>query len=111
MPELHPDFNKNDDTNKLAVGQVNRLLDKIAEGGGLKRQEKLRAEGKMTARERIQYLLDEGAPVLEEVTAEVDHIGLFDGEHRSFAGILVNRRWALQRIGQGPWRIATREGI
>ncbi len=65
MPDQHPDFNKNDDTNKLAIGQVNRMLEKIAEGGGQKRIEKLRAEGKMTARERVNYLLDEGAPVLE----------------------------------------------
>lgn len=59
------DFNKNEDSLLLAIGQFNRLLAKISEGGGPKRQEKLRAEGKMTARERVDYLLDQGRPVLE----------------------------------------------
>ncbi|MCB0530664.1 MAG: acyl-CoA carboxylase subunit beta, partial [Saprospiraceae bacterium] len=49
----------------LAIGKTNRLLDKIYEGGGKKSVEKLHAQGKMTARERIEYLLDEGKPQLE----------------------------------------------
>lgn len=56
---------KNTDALRLAVGKTNRLLDKIHEGGGTKRIEKLHAEGKMTARERIAYLLDEGKPQIE----------------------------------------------
>jgi 3-methylcrotonyl-CoA carboxylase beta subunit len=62
---MTPDFNKNDDANKLAVGQVNRFLEKIYEGGGQKRIEKLHGEGKMTARERIDYLLDADKSRLE----------------------------------------------
>ncbi|MCK6694961.1 MAG: acyl-CoA carboxylase subunit beta [Thermoanaerobaculia bacterium] len=50
---------------QLAVGKMNRLLDKILEGGGKKRLEKLHAEGKMSARERIDYLLDAGKPRIE----------------------------------------------
>lgn len=56
---------KNTDAMLLAVGKVNRLLDKIYEGGGKKRVDKLHAEGKMSARERIEYLLDAGKPQLE----------------------------------------------
>ncbi|MFM7400967.1 MAG: acyl-CoA carboxylase subunit beta [Bacteroidota bacterium] len=44
---------------------MNRRLEKIVQGGGPKRIEKLHAEGKMTARERIDYLLDPGSPRVE----------------------------------------------
>lgn len=56
---------KNTDSMQLAIGKMNRLLDKIYEGGGKKSLEKLHAQGKMTARERIDYLLDNGKPQLE----------------------------------------------
>jgi 3-methylcrotonyl-CoA carboxylase beta subunit len=59
------EIEKNVDFYKLAVANLNRRLEKIYEGGGKKRVEKLHAEGKMTARERIDYLLDTGKPVLE----------------------------------------------
>jgi 3-methylcrotonyl-CoA carboxylase beta subunit len=49
---------KNADALKLAVSKTNRYLEKIHQGGGAKRIEKLHAEGKMTARERIDFLLD-----------------------------------------------------
>jgi len=53
------------DAMKLAVSGTQRLLERIALGGGPKRIEKLHEEGKMTARERISYLLDKGAPSIE----------------------------------------------
>ncbi len=56
---------KNTDALKLAVSSLNRHLEKIHEGGGPKRIEKLHKEGKMTARERIDYLLDAGKPRIE----------------------------------------------
>ena len=56
---------KNTDALKLAIGQLHRRLEKIYEGGGAKRLEKLHAEGKMSARERVDYLLDAGAPRIE----------------------------------------------
>ena len=56
---------QNIDALKLAVSGMNRRLENIYQGGGKKRIEKLHAEGKMSARERITYLLDEGKPVLE----------------------------------------------
>ena len=51
-------FNKNEDHNKLLVSDLKQRFAKVKLGGGEKRIEKLHAEGKMTARERIAYLLD-----------------------------------------------------
>ena len=56
---------QNEDAMKLAVSNINRQLAKIYEGGGKKRLEKQQADGKMTARERIQFLLDDGKPQIE----------------------------------------------
>ncbi|HLP93958.1 MAG TPA: acyl-CoA carboxylase subunit beta [Saprospiraceae bacterium] len=56
---------KNADALKLAISSLNRHLEKIQEGGGQKRIEKLHKEGKMSARERIDYLLDPGSPRIE----------------------------------------------
>jgi acetyl-CoA carboxylase carboxyltransferase component len=50
---------------KQAISQLNHRLDKIKEGGGPKRLEKLHAEGKWSARERIDYLLDPDQPRIE----------------------------------------------
>jgi acetyl-CoA carboxylase carboxyltransferase component len=51
-------FNKNEDYNKLKWSEIKQKLHKIYLGGGKKRIEKEHAKGKMTARERIDYLLD-----------------------------------------------------
>jgi 3-methylcrotonyl-CoA carboxylase beta subunit len=56
---------QNEDAMKLAVSNINRHLAKIYGGGGKKRLEKQRSEGKMTARERIEFLLDDGQPQIE----------------------------------------------
>lgn len=56
---------KNTDAGKLSVSNMHRRLEKIEQGGGPKRLDKLHAEGKMSARERIDYLLDTGAARLE----------------------------------------------
>lgn len=56
---------RNADSMKLLVSQINRKLDVIKTGGGKKRIEKQHEQGKMTARERVDYLLDEGSPFLE----------------------------------------------
>ena len=52
------EFNKNDDKMRLKISALNRELEKIYQGGGKKRVEKLHAKGKLTARERIDLLLD-----------------------------------------------------
>lgn len=58
-------FNKNEDHNKLLLSDLKQRFAKIKLGGGEKRIEKLHAEGKMTARERIAYLLDENSKSIE----------------------------------------------
>ena len=52
------EFNKNDDAMRMKISNLKRELDKIYDGGGKKRIEKLHSKGKLTARERIDLLLD-----------------------------------------------------
>jgi hypothetical protein len=52
-----------------------------------------------------------GAPKIEQVTLETDHVGLFDGEYRAYKDVSTNRVWALQRRDGGPWRVVTERGI
>ncbi len=59
------EFNKREDQNRLKLSDINRLLAEIKKGGGEKRLQKLREEGKMTARERIEYLLDKDSDSIE----------------------------------------------
>lgn len=65
-------FNTNEDHNKLLLSHLKKHFSKVKLGGGQKRIEKLHLEGKMTARERIDYLLDKKAKSIE--------IGAFAGE-------------------------------
>ena len=65
-------FNKNEDHNKLLLSDLKRKLAKVKLGGGEKRIEKLHQQGKMTARERIDYLLDPKSNSIE--------IGAFAGD-------------------------------
>ncbi len=58
-------FNKNEDHNKMLRSDLRRRLAKVALGGGQSRLEKQRAQGKMTARERIDYLLDTDTKSIE----------------------------------------------
>jgi hypothetical protein len=53
----------------------------------------------------------EGAPRIEHVSAELEHIGFFDGEYHPFNSVDVNRQWTLQRRNGGPWRISSQHGI
>ena len=58
-------FNKNEDAMKLACSQVRQRLEDIYDGGGKKAIEKQRERNKLTARERISYLCDDGRPFVE----------------------------------------------
>ncbi|MCT4329965.1 acyl-CoA carboxylase subunit beta [Elizabethkingia anophelis] len=53
------EFNKREDQNKLKLSEINQIFNQVKKGGGEKRLQKLRNEGKMTARERVEYLLDD----------------------------------------------------
>lgn len=57
--------NKNEDSMKLLISLMNHRLVKIRLGGGTKKLEKLQSEGKLSARERINYLVDKGEDWLE----------------------------------------------
>ncbi|NRD20233.1 acyl-CoA carboxylase subunit beta [Winogradskyella eckloniae] len=65
-------FNQNEDYNKLLLSDLKKRLAKVKLGGGEKSIEKHKSKGKMTARERIDYLLDPKAKSIE--------IGAFAGE-------------------------------
>lgn len=73
-------FNKNEDHNKLLRSDLRNRLAKVKLGGGEKRIEKQHAKGKMTARERIDFLLDPKKPRIE--------IGAFvaDGMYQEHGG-------------------------
>ncbi len=57
--------NANLDAFQLSIARLKHRLEKIWAGGGKKKIEKLHAKGKMTARERIEALMDQGAPFFE----------------------------------------------
>jgi 3-methylcrotonyl-CoA carboxylase beta subunit len=59
------EFNKNEDTMRLLMSQMEQRLQKIYLGGGKSRIEKLKEQGKMSARERIDFLLDKNSPRFE----------------------------------------------
>ena len=66
------EFNKNDDKMRLLISEMKRKHAKVSLGGGKKKIEKQHKKGKLTARERIEYLKDKTADFLE--------IGAFVGE-------------------------------
>jgi acetyl-CoA carboxylase carboxyltransferase component len=65
-------FNKNEDHNKLLVSDLRNRFAKVSLGGGEKKIEKQHSKGKMTARERIDFLLDDAEDSIE--------IGAFAGD-------------------------------
>jgi 3-methylcrotonyl-CoA carboxylase beta subunit len=77
---MNLEFNKNDDANKLLLSQLNQKLAKVFLGGGKARIEKLHEQGKLTARERIDYLLDKETERVE--------VGAFagDGMYQEYGG-------------------------
>ncbi|MFK7834434.1 MAG: acyl-CoA carboxylase subunit beta [Winogradskyella sp.] len=73
-------FNKNEDHNKLLLSDLKKRFAKVKLGGGQKSIDKHHAKGKMTARERVDYLLDPKAKSIE--------IGAFagDGMYEQYGG-------------------------
>ncbi|MDO9038364.1 MAG: carboxyl transferase domain-containing protein [Lutibacter sp.] len=58
-------FNKNEDFNKLQLAALKKKLVNVYKGGGEKRTEKHKDNGKLTARERIEYLFDAKSDSIE----------------------------------------------
>ena len=65
-------FNKNEDYNKLLISDLRKRFAKVKLGGGQKRIDKHRERGKMTARERVDFLFDSKTKSIE--------IGAFAGD-------------------------------
>jgi acetyl-CoA carboxylase carboxyltransferase component len=59
------EFNKNEDVMRLKISKMEAELAKVYLGGGQKRIDSLHEKGKMTARERIDLLLDPNTPRFE----------------------------------------------
>lgn len=59
------EFNKNDDKMRLLISQMEQRLQKVYLGGGKSRIDKLHEQGKMSARERIDFLLDKDSKRVE----------------------------------------------
>lgn len=66
------EHNRNEDSMKLLISAMRRKYDEVKQGGGKKRIDKEHEKGKLTARERIEFLLDKDAKQLE--------IGAFAGD-------------------------------
>ncbi len=69
---MNKDFYKNEDHNKLLASDLRQKLKKVYLGGGEKKIAKHKSKGKLTARERIDYLLDDDTNSIE--------IGAFAGD-------------------------------
>ena len=68
---MNIEFNRNEDVMRMSISSLNNIQNTIEEGGGTKALQKQKDRNKMTARERIKYLLDKNKPFIE--------IGLFAG--------------------------------
>ncbi len=60
-----PGFQENSLHHRALSDDLNRLLDRIREGGGAVAIARHKGRGKLTARERINVLIDPGSPFLE----------------------------------------------
>src|SRR5438045_3294818 len=63
--KMNIEFNRNEDAMKMLLSDMQKRLEKIYLGGGKKSIEKQKQKNKLTARERIEYLIDKGKTFLE----------------------------------------------
>jgi 3-methylcrotonyl-CoA carboxylase beta subunit len=91
------DFNKNEDLYKQLLFQLQQKTKKTRLGGGEKKIDEQHKKGKLTARERIEHLLDKGSDFLE--------IGLFAGEGMyeeqggcPSAGVIAGMGYVMNRL-------------
>ncbi len=76
--EHPPEFYEREDAYKTLLRKLQYLSEQVKLGGGAKAIEKHKAKGKLTARERIAKLLDEGSPFLE--IGELAAHGMYEAE-------------------------------
>ena len=74
------EFNKNEDKMRLLISEMTQKFDKVSLGGGKSKIKKQHEQGKLTARERINFLLDKESESIE--------IGAFvgDGMYEEYGG-------------------------
>jgi len=65
MTKQELDQRQNEDHHKLLLVRLQHRLERIKLGGGEKKLDQQRAQGKMTARERVNYLIDPQSDFLE----------------------------------------------
>ena len=58
-------FNKSEDHNKLLLSNLNKMFHRVSKGGGDDKLIKHRKKGKMSARERIEFLFDKDSDSIE----------------------------------------------
>ena len=63
--KVNIEFNRNEDAMKMSLSDMQKRLEKIYLGGGKKSIEKQKQKNKLTARERIAYLIDKDKSFLE----------------------------------------------
>jgi len=80
------EFRANHDANAALISDLNAQLERVRQGGGERARERHTGRGKLLPRERVDRLLDPGAPFLE-CSALAAH-GLYDDEAPG-AGIIT----------------------
>ena len=90
-------FNKNEDHNRLLWSAVDKKLAQIKLGGGKKQLQKLRDQGKMTARERIGALVDPKSNLIE-IGAFAAHDMYQDYGGAPAAGVVVVLGYVSKRL-------------
>lgn len=103
---------ENEIHHRNAIKELQSILGEVYLGGGKNRLEKKRSEGKLTARERISYLLDENTPY-QEIGALTAHNQYQDHGGCPSAGVItilgyVNRRLCIvvandSTVKAGAW--------
>ena len=62
---MNLEFNKNEDGMRMLVSQMKQRHAQVSLGGGKKATEKAKEKGKLSPRERIQYLIDKDSEFVE----------------------------------------------
>lgn len=65
MAKKNLNFNKNEDAYKMLLTKLNHRLEEVYLGGGQKKIDKQHTAGKLTARERVEYLIDDESDFVE----------------------------------------------
>ena len=94
---MDKDFNKNEDHMGQLISQMKQKLIQIHLGGGKKRIDKQHEAGKLTARERVEYLLDKESEFFEIGAFAAD--GMYEEEGGCpAAGVIVGLGHVSKRL-------------